>query len=214
MIVLVYHCVAKLAEAPRTLANTDVAVMRHVASITCCSIDGQRTGKELLQITSAGTLPAAPLLLLKTTVNLPTKTQHDCHLYCCCMVTCGSRGHTGCNPTSLTRSVKGISDSAPRIETLLAMVGASVSSIKLQAHNNTVSTGASGDVCCFLGHSHPLSTISSIANSTRSRFSKTVFFSTAPLQMVNNIQPTVWVEGCTNAATRPYGHLSNNVTDS
>lgn len=47
-----------------------------------------------------------------------------------CIITCL------CELTSLTRSVNGISDSAPRIETLLAMVGASVSNIKLHTHTH------------------------------------------------------------------------------
>lgn len=43
----------------------------------------------------------------------------------------------------------------------------------------------SGCQYCMSGHHYPLSTISSIANKTRSRFSSTVFFSTAPLHMTD-----------------------------
>ena len=99
-----------------------------------------RLREQLYQLTSEGTWPAAPLLWLKTTVCLPTATEHDCSdvvLYHHLMFV--DWPHTDISTrTSLTRSVKGISDSAPRIETLLAMVGASVSNIKLHAHNNVV----------------------------------------------------------------------------
>ena len=80
---------------------------------------------------------------------------------------------------------KGISLSAPRIAPLLAVVAGSVSKINLTRSSPSASISEilvkAEQQHQPINQAHPPSTVSSMANKTKSKFSNTVFFSTAPL---------------------------------